>query len=149
MIERISELPLFGPEEQLRKFICQHEEPNASDGSILVNVGAGEPQSYTQNALTQARIERIDEMLQKQLICTYGDGSADDAYFYWDWAPTGEGDNKWQFQRRNDEAQYTAERTRTNRFSYATFIGSRGTVESTDEMPQDYDAALDDLHARD
>ncbi len=34
MINRISEIPFWGPEEQIRKFINQHDEPNSNDGTF-------------------------------------------------------------------------------------------------------------------
>jgi hypothetical protein len=51
--------------------------------------------------LTQARIENIDEIFQKQILWSYGrtGNAANDAYFYWDWCPMGSGteeDPKWQ-----------------------------------------------------
>lgn len=47
MIERVSELPFFGAEEQLRKFVLRHEEPD-STGSIYIGPG----EKITQDTLT-------------------------------------------------------------------------------------------------
>ena len=76
MINRISEIPFWGPEEQIRRFIYQHDEDIGSDA--------------TQQTVTQERIGNLDEIYQKQLIWSYGLSNVDDAYFYQDWCPIGD-----------------------------------------------------------
>ena len=84
MIERISELPYWGPEEQIRKFVNQHDQPGGE--------GDGEfPSGATQLSISQERIENLDDIFQKQLIWSYGRVGVGDAYFYWDWCPIGSG----------------------------------------------------------
>ena len=90
MINRISEIPLWGPEEQIRKFIHMVDSPDAN-GNITQVLDDGTTVSTTQQVITQQRIEKIDEIFQKQLIWSYGVSPVDDAYFYWDWCPLGDG----------------------------------------------------------
>jgi hypothetical protein len=65
MIERISELPFWGPEEQIRKFVNQHDQPDG-EGNLTVN-----GQTTTQQTLTQQRIANLDDIFQRQLIWSY------------------------------------------------------------------------------
>ena len=74
MINRISELPFWGPEEQIRRFVNQHDQPNTGE---------------TQQSITQQRIANLDDIYQKQLIWSYGISGIGDAYFYQDWCPIG------------------------------------------------------------
>lgn len=85
MIERISELPFFGPEEQIRRFVNQYDKDLDSSKSQL--------------DITQERIENIDDIFQKQLIWSYDLSGMNDAYFYWDWCPTYDDDVKWHIVR--------------------------------------------------
>ena len=87
MIERVSELPFWGPEEQIRRFVNQHDVLDES--------------SATQQTITQSRIANLDDVYQRQLIWSYGLNNVDDAYFYQDWCPVGDyttdpNDLKWQ-----------------------------------------------------
>ena len=86
MIERISELPFFGPEEQIRRFVNQHDEDPFDS-------------SESQLTITQQRIEELDDTFQKQLIWSYDLAGMPDAYFWWDWCPTEENDIKWHIVR--------------------------------------------------
>jgi hypothetical protein len=89
MIKRVSEVPFWGPEEQIRRFINQHDQPY-DDGNF--------PDNKTQLTISQERIENLDFLFQKQLIWSW-EKQVDDAYFYWDWCPLGSGqtgDPKWQ-----------------------------------------------------
>ena len=135
MIERISELPFFGPEEQIRRFVNQHDEdlPESSQSSL------------TQSQLTQQRIEEIDETFQKQLIWSYGLKGMDDAYFYWDWCPVGDEDDeiKWRIVRWI-ESQVNLDRYQDRIFKFKEFNGYTNSDDG-DEMPVEYDA-LDDEH---
>ena len=90
MINRISEIPLWGPEEQIRKFIHMVDIPSTG-GTLTQTLDDGTQQEVTQQEITQQRIEKIDEIFQKQLIWSYGISGVDDAYFYWDWCPIGAG----------------------------------------------------------
>ena len=85
MIARVSEKPFWGPEEQIRRFINQHDSPDLN-GELKLN-----DETVTQQTITQKRIANLDDIFQKQLIWSYGK-SVDDAYFYWDWCPSGTGD---------------------------------------------------------
>ena len=78
MIARISEKPFWGPEEQIRRFVNQHDEYIDSSESQLT--------------ITQQRIANLDDIFQKQLIWSYGNPNAEgEAYFWWDWCPSGTG----------------------------------------------------------
>lgn len=83
MIARVSEKPFWGPEEQIRRFVNQHDQPNP-DGT--------HSDEQSQQTITQQRIANLDEIYQKQLIWSYDNPNAEgEAYFWWDWCPSGTG----------------------------------------------------------
>ena len=94
--------------------------------------------------LIQKRIENLDDIFQRQLIWSYNRKNVDDAYFYWDWCPSGqdtEDDPKWQivaWAEYQDNLIRDIDRT----FDYRLFKGYRNS-ETEDEMVVDYDAATD------
>lgn len=138
MINRISEIPFWGPEEQIRKFINHHDDPV--------------PSGSTQEQVTQHRLENLDEIYQKQLIWSYGLDKVDDAYFYQDWCPIGdytqdESDPKWQMDMWG-EAVENLRRTKKRTFDYRNFKGYQKSILPHDEMPDGYDASEDE-HAKD
>ena len=67
MINRISEIPLWGPEEQIRKFIHMVDIPSTG-GTLTQTLDDGTKQEVTQQEITQQRIANLDEIFQKQLI---------------------------------------------------------------------------------
>lgn len=141
MINRVSELPLWGPEEQIRKFINQHDQPDET-GSL--------PGGQTQLAIRQERIENLDEIFQKQLIWSYDLPSMDDAYFYWDWCPMGSGSNedpKWQISKWYEYQANLSRNSVGRTFKWDEINGY--TNKNPDElMPSEYDAQTDDVHAK-
>ena len=103
---------------------------------------------FTQLSITQMRIENLDDIFQKQLIWSYGkivNGKGiDDAYFYWDWCPSGSGqpaNPKWQIVEW-DEFQYNLGRDIDRSFNYKDFIGVTNTT-TRDQMPIEYRATSD------
>lgn len=139
MINRNSEIPFWGPEEQIRRFINQHDE--------MI------PPGETQQSITQQRLENLDDIYQKQLIWSYGLNNVDDAYFYQDWCPIGdytqdESDPKWQMDLWGEAAENLL-RTKERTFDYRKFKGYQKSVLPRDEMPREYDASEDDEHAKD
>ena len=133
MIERISELPFFGPEEQIRRFVNQHDEDPFDS-------------SESQRTITQKRIEEIDDTFQKQLIWSYDLAGMPDAYFWWDWCPTEENDIKWHIVRWT-ETQANQDRQQDRVFKFREFNGYANS-EDGDEMPVEYDASEDE-HTKD
>ena len=106
----------------------------------------------TQNSLTQERISNIDEIFQKQLIWSFNEPSAEDAYFYWDWCPLGDGtpeQPKWQIAQWYEYPE-NQKRTVDRTFKWSEIKGytNRGWKDG-DLMPTEYDARMDDNHARD
>lgn len=172
MIERVSELPLWGPEEQIRKFINEHLDENQlneialnilrrkklqeNTGELIVapDVMQGEVEisqdelaqfKLTNRTLIQMRIENLDDIFQKQLIWSYGRKGVNEAYFYWDWCPDGEDtpdDPKWKIVAW-EEYQDNLDRDIDRTFSYKDFKGYTNR-EDGDEMVEDYDAAADE-----
>ena len=138
MIERASELPLFGPEEQIRKFFNE---------TIYTNEDGGMDNNNTNQILLQKRIGNLDAILQKQLIWSI-DGNFGEAYFYWDWCPMGneEENNYWQLCQIEDPIDLKI-RDIDRVFDYTKFKGYRNDIESMDEKPIEYDSSID-LHAK-
>ena len=138
MIERASELPLFGPEEQIRKFFNE---------TIQTNEDGGMDNNNTNQILLQKRIGNLDAILQKQLIWSI-DGNFGEAYFYWDWCPMGneEENNYWQLCQIEDPIDLKI-RDIDRVFDYTKFKGYRNDIESMDEKPIEYDSSID-LHAK-
>ena len=138
MIERASELPLFGPEEQIRKFFNE---------TIQTNEDGGMDNNNTNQILLQKRIGNLDAILQKQLIWSI-DGNFGEAYFYWDWCPLGneEENNYWQLCQIEDPIDLKV-RDIDRVFDYTKFKGYRNDIESMDEKPIEYDSSID-LHAK-
>lgn len=80
--------------------------------------------------MTQLRIENLDEIFQKQLIWSYGRLAVDDAYFYWDWCPSGtnvDGDPKWKIVTW-DEFPYNLARNVDRSFKFTEFKGVTNTT---------------------
>ena len=78
------------------------------------------------------------------MIWSY-DKQVDDAYFWWDWCPSGqdtEEDPKWQIVAW-EEPKDNQERNVVRTFNYKEFVGYRNTG-TTDEMPVNYDSSQDD-----
>lgn len=76
------------------------------------------------------RIENLDEIFQKQLIWSYGRLAIDDAYFYWDWCPSGTGsedDTKWKIVTW-DEFPYNLARNVDRSFKFTEFKGVTNTT---------------------
>ena len=138
MIERASELPLFGPEEQIRKFFNE---------TIQTNEEGGMDNNNTNQILLQKRIGNLDAILQKQLIWSI-DGNFGEAYFYWDWCPMGneEENNYWQMCQIEDPIDLKV-RDIDRVFDYTKFKGYRNDIESLDEKPIEYNSFCD-LHAK-
>lgn len=138
MIERVVELPLFGPEEQIRKFFNE---------TIQTNEEGGMDNNNTNQILLQKRIGNLDSILQKQLIWSI-DGNFGEAYFYWDWCPMGneEENNYWQMCQIEDPIDLKV-RDIDRVFDYTKFKGYRNDIESGDEKPIEYDSSID-LHAK-
>ena len=138
MIERASELPLFGPEEQIRKFFNE---------TIQTNEEGGMDNNNTNQILLQKRIGNLDAILQKQLIWSI-DGNFGEAYFYWDWCPMGneEENNYWQLCQIEDPIDLKV-RDIDRVFDYTKFKGYRNDIESMDDKPIEYDSSID-LHAK-
>lgn len=128
MINRISEIPFWGPEEQIRRFINQHDERI--------------PEGETQQTITQQRIENLDEIYQKQLIWSYGLNNVDDAYFYQDWCPIGDHvdgteynpNPKWQMDLWGEAAE-NIKRSMDRSFDYNDFVGYQKSDLRGDELP--------------
>lgn len=146
MINRISEIPFWGPEEQIRRFVNQHDQPNP-DGT--------HSEGQSQQTITQQRIENLDEIYQKQLIWSYGLKNVDDAYFYQDWCPIGDpklqptgysDDPKWQMDLWGEAAE-NLQRSTNRSFDYKDFVGYQKSNLRRDEMVQRYDAS-EDVHAK-
>ena len=138
MINRISEIPFWGPEEQIRRFINQHDE--------MI------PPGETQQSITQQRLENLDDIYQKQLIWSYGLDRIFDLYFYQDWCPIGDytqdkSDPKWQMDMWGEAAE-NLKRTKERTFDYRNFKGYQKSILPHDEMPEGYDASEDE-HAKD
>ena len=163
MIERVSELPFWGPEEQIRRFINQNlnddglqraaemiakidkrnkmdkDKDGIVDGTSTalpplsgIDVTSEEIAEYelTQRKLIQLRIENLDDIFQKQLIWSYGKQGIDDAYFYWDWCPTGTGlgeDTKWRVVAW-EEFPYNLSRDIDRSFKFTEFKGVTNTT---------------------
>lgn len=138
MIERVSELPLFGPEEQIRKFFNETIQTN-EDGEMGNN--------NTNQILLQNRIGNLDSILQKQMIWSI-DGNFGEAYFYWDWCPMGTEmeNNYWQICEIEDPIDLKV-RDIDRVFDYTKFKGYRNDITSRDEKPLEYDSLLD-VHAK-
>lgn len=138
MIERVSELPLFGPEEQIRKFFNETIQTN-EDGEMSNN--------NTNQILLQNRIGNLDSILQKQMIWSI-DGNFGEAYFYWDWCPMGteRENNYWQICEIEDPIDLKV-RDIDRVFDYTQFRGYRNDITSRDEKPLEYDSSLD-VHAK-
>ena len=133
MINRISEIPTWGPEEQIRRFINQHDDDTGDK---------------TQQDITQQRIENLNKIFQKQLLWSYNRPNVDDAYFYQDWCPVGTGtyeDPKWQIVHWN-ESRENLQRDIDRTFNWKEFNGYQNT-RTRDEMVLDYDSR-DDAHTR-
>lgn len=137
MINRISEIPFWGPEEQIRRFVNQHDEDI--------------PGGQTQQTITQQRIENLDEIYQKQLIWSYGLKNVDDAYFYQDWCPIGDHvkdtpynpNPKWQMDLWGEAAK-NIQRSMDRSFNYKDFVGYQMSEMRRDEMPSEYSASSDE-----
>ena len=136
MIERVSELPFWGPEEQIRKFVNQHDQPD-ENGDL--------PGGKTQLTLMQERISNLDDIFQKQLIWSYGRGVGD-AYFWWDWCPSGtgqDGDPVWRISTWSEFPYNLGRQTNDRSFKYTEFKGVSNVTSTRDEMPGEYDANED------
>ena len=151
MINRISEIPLWGPEEQIRKFIHMVDIPSTG-GTLTQTLDDGTKQEVTQQEITQQRIANLDEIFQKQLIWSYGVSPVDDAFFYWDWCPLGDGTEanpRWQIAQWY-EYQANLDRGIDRTFKWSEIQGyTNRNYRSGDDMPTKYDAEKEDKHARD
>ena len=84
------------------------------------------------------------------MIWSYGKSGVDDAYFYWDWCPSGSGesidDPRWQIAEWYEYRENLA-RDIDRTFNFREFQGYTNS-RTTDEMVYSYDAA-NDQHTKD